>query len=369
MNEYLGGKNVIVIHHSPRQGQENNEITFSRESLIQIGKWFSLVRVTGFDIELDGALYNIKPFLDLFRKNRKIIQMRHIKVKMSTMTEENKKDLLDFIREFPSVEELSLWQCKLSDKDAPMVIEMIRASSICNLNLRRNDFSGNGICKIVHSVPVAHWARLKRLDMSYNRIENAGGLGLSNLIWMGNLTALYINDCQLGTVATAAILYAAACSNIEILELTNGMIDDKEGAVALKYFLENNGNIRELCLKFCTITDSVLDKIAPVIYKCPRLWRLNIKGNHALTVGAVLKMLDTMQYHPKLGSLDVCFCEEPWPTPGVYVKRVEERLRLFRKFRSMIAIVSTRAIKRIGSKSPLSILPIDVFRVLQVMLE
>jgi len=370
VRELYGGNKFLVVEHTSKAYRPYaSELFFSSGALSEISQIFSNKWIfTGLRLRFDDGPYNIKSLLNLFRANRNKINLRYIEIHITDIAPGIKKDLLDFIREFPTIEQLDLSRCGLMDDDMTIVAEMIKASAIRCLNLGWNHINEEGFSQLATALSREHWARLESLNLTRNSIGDLGGLKLATCIPLTNLKTLLLSECLMDELSIVEILEACKGSKIEVLDMQSNDVGSTNSILALKCFLANSRTIRELCLKYCGITNDGVANITPAVRKCHTLTRLHLQGNHDMTTSAVLQMVNSIGHHPNLVEVGVCGCEEPYVTGTLNIERKNARLEIWVTQRSMLAIVSARVIKRIGCKSPLSVLPTELFRMLQIML-
>lgn len=123
--------------------------------------------------------------------------------------------------EFPAqVTELDLSANRL-DAEAMSALNLASWTwQIEHLNLRFNQLADDGVQELVQGI----WPRLKRLDLTANRIGPEGARTLANWQVLEQLTSLSLNVNAIGSIGAEVLAASQYASNLQDLELaSNGM--------------------------------------------------------------------------------------------------------------------------------------------------
>ncbi|MFP3035911.1 MAG: Ulp1 family isopeptidase [Wolbachia sp.] len=122
----------------------------------------------------------------------------------------NIKDLVEFLKDNPSITKLSIANCKVSDE---YVRELAKLTNLTSLNLSSNDISSEGVREL------AELTSLTSLDLSSNGIGDKSAMELAKLT---NLTNLDLRSNYIGYEGAAELL--KKLTKLEELDLSDNDI-------------------------------------------------------------------------------------------------------------------------------------------------
>jgi len=296
-------------------------------------------------------------------------QTKHIHsvtVRMSELASADVRIIADYVCKIKNVEGIVFDRCHLKDDSIDHIIRLLRGSSIKTLWVGQNRFTEAGMARLIYALSETN---VTMLHLVRAWIGYLGSVAFEKVLPTSKLTRLRIERCKLCADDMYRIITAAGNSTLLLLDLSYNYIGNCRNAKAIQYLLENNKSLRVLHLLDAGITNRGLGIFAPSIYKARNLLGLNLNSNKGISKAAIVDMLDVIGYHPTLEYISTHGTADCAPfTNWIITNIVQSRLSNWKKAHHMLNMVSARVVKRIGYKSPLSMLPIDLFRLLNKMI-
>ncbi|QDZ24365.1 hypothetical protein HOP50_13g69030 [Chloropicon primus] len=215
-------------------------------------------------------------------------------------------------------EALELEGCHLGRKGMLPIIETLKQSS--TLKLRRINFVDNhvtpSLCAMLVSVLTTnHDLFVNHLDLSFNKISDAGCGSIANMIALADrdpddeLHSLFLVSCDIGPKSLSRLFYSLSDNfNLQTLDISKNVLD-KQAAGLLGSSLLTNTTLVSLTMQEVGLNVAHIQKMKEGLAKSKSLTYLDLSQNLGVgSPGAVL-ICEALLDNDKVELVNLCKCQ------------------------------------------------------------
>ena len=203
-----------------------------------------------------------------------------------------------------NLHEISISNNFMDSDDAKALAEALNGYNLHKLDISHNNIENDGIHAI--AAVLNHCSHLEELNVSCNQIGRGGAYVLSNTFscYAQCLRKLCLSKIENeGCMAIGIML--SHCTHLEELDVSYNRIGDAGAFVLANSFSHYARYLRRLCINNNYIKSEGCKAIATALNHCTHLEELNISYNHIGSVGASF-LASTFNHHPlSLHKLDI----------------------------------------------------------------
>ncbi len=289
------------------------------------------------------------------------LQMVHLRVDDDTATA-----LASAVQQCP-LKKLDLAYNLITSVGAKAFAMALQDCGLESLLLGRNSIEEEGT-KYIAKVLAKGLTNLRTLDLSRNGIKDEGLFALAEALPLSRLDTLLVDQNAL-TFAGLERLCLALPESPQLLNLSigNNTALENKGIILLAETLKFT-NLERLSVQACGFDDQGLAKLAEEVGKSPTMELLDISSNNLITDTGLSKLMECLKTHRTMHTIKMNTNNSR--TSLGKRKQVEELMvRLHSKeSKSLVALCSVRKVERVGYKSDLQMLPVELMRSVMRML-
>ncbi len=236
-----------------------------------------------------------------------------------------------------------------------------------SLLLGRNAIAEEGT-EYIAKVLAKGLTNLRTLDLSRNAIKDKGVFALAEALPLSRLDTLLVDQNAL-TLAGVERLCLALPESPQLLNLSIGRNSalGNEGIILLAETLKFT-NLERLAVPACGFDDQGLAILAEEVGKSPTMELLDISSTNLITDKGLSILMECLKTHRTMTTVKLNN-ENSRTSLGKRkeVERLMERLQS-KESKAIVALCSVRKVQRVGWRSPLQMLPVELMRSVMKML-